>query len=262
LGWANLKDSLLQRIADRGNGRYGYVDTRREAEKLLVEEATGTLLTIAKDVKLQVEFNPARVSAYRLIGYEKRALAKEDFANDKVDAGEIGAGHAVTALYEIVPAGAEDGRAAGEVEALRYAPRGAAAEVPREVADELLTVKVRYKEPAGTESRRLEFPVKDGGAAFADASGDFKFAAAVAAFGMVLRDSEHKGTTDLAAVETWAEAGLGYDPGGYRAEFVELVKTVRRGRGEDPSSKIQAPGNFQRPISKAVPPGDESRRAS
>ena len=226
-GMGNLKDSLLQQVADRGNGRYGYVDTRREAEKLLVEQATGTLLTIAKDVKLQVEFNPAQVLAYRLIGYEKRALAKEDFANDNVDAGEIGAGHAVTALYEVVPAGARETMEAGEVEELRYAPRRANVEVPRGVADELLTVKVRYKEPAGEVSRKVEFPVKDGGAAFADASGDFKFAAAVAAFGMVLRDSEHKGTATWASVEEWAEAGLSYDPGGYRAEFVELVRAAR-----------------------------------
>jgi len=261
-GMGNLKDSVLQQIANRGNGSYGYVDTRREAEKLLVEQATGTLLTIAKDVKLQVEFNPARVAAYRLIGYERRALAKEDFADDKTDAGEIGAGHAVTALYEVVPAGANHGPMVGEVEALRYAPARVVVDVPREVADELLTVKVRYKAPAGTESRRLEFPVKDGGAGFAGASGDFKFAAAVAAFGMVLRDSEHKGTTDLAAVEAWAEAGLGYDPGGYRAEFVELVRAVRRGRGEDSSSKIQAPENAERPISRAALPGGKSGRAS
>ena len=225
-GMGNLMDSLLQQIADRGNGSYGYVDTRREAEKLLVEQATGTLLTIAKDVKLQVEFNPAQVSAYRLIGYEKRTLAKEDFANDQVDAGEVGAGHTVTALYEVVPVGARE--AEGEdVEELRYAPRRAVADVPREVADELLTVKVRYKEPAGEVSRKAEFPVKDGGAAFADASEDLKFAAAVAAFGMVLRDSEHKGTADLAAVEQWAEAGLSHDPGGYRAEFVRLVRAAR-----------------------------------
>lgn len=226
-GMGNLKDSLLQQIADRGNGSYGYVDTRREAEKLLVEQATGTLLTVAKDVKLQVEFNPARVSAYRLIGYEKRLLAKEDFANDKVDAGEIGAGHTVTALYEIVPVGAAEESGGADVEELRYARAGRGVSVPREVADELLTLKVRYQEPEGTESRRLEFPVTDGGAGFADASEDFKFAAAVAAFGMVLRDSEHKGGATFAAVEAWAETGLSHDPGGYRAEFVELVRKAR-----------------------------------
>ncbi len=258
-GMGNLKDALLQQVADRGNGSYGYVDTRREAEKLLVEQATGTLLTIAKDVKLQVEFNPAQVSAYRLIGYEKRALAKEDFANDKVDAGEIGAGHTVTALYEVVPVGADPAQKGGGGEELRYVRVGTELDVSREVADELLTVKVRYKEPAGEVSRKVEFPVKDGGAAFADASGDFKFAAAVAAFGMVLRDSEHKGTADLAVVEQWAEQGLSYDPGGYRAEFVELVRAVRRGRMEDPRTKIQAPEKPQTPISNfALPTADEA----
>ncbi len=243
-GMGNYKDATLQQIADAGNGNYGYVDTRREAEKLLVEQVNGTLVTIAKDVKLQVEFNPAKVASYRLIGYEKRLLKKEDFNNDKVDAGEIGAGHAVTALYEIVPVGAKqaaegDGKS-GAVDELRYVGFASApmamktnkrSEVPAgaraELADELLTLKVRYKEPAGEASKRLEFPLADRNVAFAAASADFKFAAAVAGFGMVLRDSPNKGATTLDDVKSWAEAGIGNDPGGYRAEFVGLVKKAR-----------------------------------
>jgi secreted protein with Ig-like and vWFA domain len=234
-GMGNYKDATLQQLADAGNGNYGYVDTRREAEKLLVEQVSGTLVTIAKDVKLQVEFNPAKVASYRLIGYEKRLLKKEDFNNDKVDAGEIGAGHSVTALYEIVPVGAVEGKPAAdrvmEVEELRYTGFGSAPMTMRttrpEVADELLTLKVRYKEPSGDASKRLEFPLADRSRTFAAASADFKFAAAVAGFGMILRDSPHKGTATLADVAGWAEAGIGADPGGYRAEFLGLVKRAR-----------------------------------
>lgn len=225
-GMGNLKDSLLQQIADRGNGGYGYIDTRREAEKLLVEQVNGTLVTIAKDVKLQVEFNPAKVAAYRLIGYEKRLLKKEDFNNDAVDAGEIGAGHTVTALYEIVPVGvASDVATAPAVDERRYQRTGVVDELHAPATDrELLTLKVRYKEPAGDESRMLEFPLVDRGNDFAEASDDFKFAAAVAGLGMLLRDSPHKGSATFAAVAGWAESGLGADAGGYRAEFVDLVR--------------------------------------
>ncbi|HYD84383.1 MAG TPA: YfbK domain-containing protein, partial [Opitutus sp.] len=234
-GMGNLKDATLQQIADRGNGSYGYVDTRREAEKLLVEQVNGTLVTVAKDVKLQVEFNPAQVAKYRLIGYEKRLLAKEDFNNDQVDAGEIGAGHTVTALYEIVPVaakGSADGeRGEGEtasVDELRYSVVAVERVDVRTVVpgaeNELLTLKVRYKEPAGVVSRELEFSLTDTGAAFAEASEDFKFAAAVAGFGMLLRESQHKGAATFANVAAWAEAGAASDAGGYRAEFVELVR--------------------------------------
>ena len=182
-------------------------------------------MTIAKDVKIQVEFNPQQVAAYRLIGYENRMLAKEDFNNDKVDAGEIGAGHTVTALYEIVPVGAPLPDATGAVDALKY--QRPAAIVMNDKA-ELLTVKIRYKEPAGDVSSKLEFPLVDAGARFADASPDFKFATAVAGFGMALRDSPHKGRLTLAQVTEWGRAGLGQDAGGYRAEFLSLV-TVAAG---------------------------------
>jgi Ca-activated chloride channel family protein len=240
-GMGNYKDAMIEKLADHGNGNYGYIDTRREAEKLLVEQVNGTLLTIAKDVKIQVEFNPALVASYRLIGYENRLLKKEDFNNDAVDAGEIGAGHTVTALYEIVPVGAEDKPTASAppVDELKYrvAETGnrsekkfvpAATGLANPVSTELLTVKLRYKEPAADTSQRLEFPLTDGGAKFAGASADFKFAAAVAEFGMILRDSPHKGSGTLADVVTWAEAGSTDDPGGYRAEFVELAREAEK----------------------------------
>jgi Ca-activated chloride channel homolog len=237
-GMGNYKDATLEKLADKGNGNYGYIDTRREAEKLLVAQVNGTLLTIAQDVKLQVEFNPAQVASYRLIGYEDRLLKKEDFNNDAVDAGEIGAGHTVTALYEIVPAALPPVRGDGSggmdvpaVDPLKYQEaRGQKSEVSSDRAAEnrnsrdLLTLKVRYKEPAEAVSRKLEFPLADGGARFADASADFKLAAAVAEFGMILRDSPHKGSGTLAAVRAWAEAGTDGDNGGYRSEFVLLVR--------------------------------------
>ena len=230
-GMGNLKDAMMQQLADSGNGNYGYVDTRREAEKLLVEQVSGTLVTVAKDVKLQVEFNPAKVASYRLIGYEKRALNQQDFANDKVDAGELGAGHTVTALYEIVPANLAHASAAAETDentTLRYGELAAAPSSSRstrpELVNELLTLKVRYKEPAGTLSKKLEFALKDQASSFAAASPDFKFVSAVAAFGMLLKDSTHRGNANYAAVVSWAEAGIEGDAGGYRAEFVGLIR--------------------------------------
>jgi Ca-activated chloride channel homolog len=233
-GMGNLKDGTLEQLADKGNGTYGYIDSRREARKVFVEQVEGTLATIAKDVKIQVEFNPARVASYRLIGYENRVLAKEDFNNDQVDAGEVGVGHTVTALYEIVPAGAAadgDEAARPEVDALKYAPakKQAAASRPDVGAgsDELLTVKIRYKEPLGDVSRKLEFPLVDRGADFSAADGEFKFAAAVAAWGMLLRESPHAGAATWERVLAWAEAGLGNDADGHRAEFMELVRRSR-----------------------------------
>jgi len=236
-GMGNIKDSTLEQLADKGNGNYAYIDTLAEAKKTLVEQAGGTLVTIAKDVKIQVEFNPAQVAAYRLIGYENRLLAKEDFNNDKIDAGEIGAGHTVTALYEVVPVGMELPGEAPGVDPLKYqktenrgpsfakATEGRAESTDRGAnSGEMLTVKIRYKEPTGDVSSKLEFPLRDTGARFEDASTDFKFAAAVAGFGMALRESPHKGSLTLAAVADWGRAGLGDDTGGYRQEFLGLVK--------------------------------------
>ncbi len=233
-GMGNLKDSTLEKLADKGNGNYGYIDSRREAEKLLVQQVSGTLVTIAKDVKLQVEFNPSQVASYRLIGYENRLLKKEDFADDKVDAGEIGAGHTVTALYEVIPVSvaAKEGPKESEVEERRYTFLGGVtdnATLPGRVdprSKEMLLVKVRYKKPDGNSSARVDFPLVDSGARFAAASPDFKFAAAVAGFGMILRESPHKGTATMASVAEWAEAGAAEDPGGYRSEFIELARNA------------------------------------
>ena len=223
-GMGNYKDSRLEKLADKGNGNYAYIDTLAEGKKVLVEQMTGTLITIAKDVKIQVEFNPAAVGAYRLIGYENRILRKEDFNDDTKDAGEIGAGHTVTALYEIVPAGVEVATPA--VDALKYqmppAPAGAAHR------GEMMTVKLRYKPPDGEASKRIEMPVPDQDVKFSKASEDFRFAAAIAAFGMILRDSKYKGSYTLAAVEELASSSLGADKHGYRKEFLQIVGKARR----------------------------------
>jgi len=226
VGTDNLKDSTMQKLADKGNGNYAYLDSLDEARKVLVQQMNGTLVTIAKDVKIQVEFNPARVQSYRLIGYEKRILRKEDFNNDKIDAGEIGAGHTVTALYEVVPAGAAVDPAASvpPVDRLKY---GSGEATPASASSELMTVKLRYKKPDGDKSELLERVVTDSDAGFAKASPDLKFAAAVAEFGMLLRDSEHKGKASLGAVIEWAQEGKGADPHGYRQGFIDLVRKAQ-----------------------------------
>jgi hypothetical protein len=194
----------------------------------------GTLMTIAKDVKIQVEFNPARVASYRLIGYEKRMLRKEDFNNDKVDAGEIGAGHTVTALYEIVPAGTgatDPAASVPPVDPLKYQSPN-----PNSVAttyadpkrsEETLTVKLRYKKPDGDTSELTERSFTDNGSKFENAPPDLKFAAAVAEFGMILRDSAHKGNGTLGAVIEWAVEGKGRDAAGYRAGFIEMARKAQ-----------------------------------
>ena len=230
-GTGNLKDSKMEQIADHGNGNFHYVDGLLEARKVLVEEMGGTLFTLAKDVKLQIEFNPARVAGYRLIGYENRLLADEDFNDDTKDAGELGAGHTVTALYEVVPAGVEVPRE--EVDGLRYQPQPD--DLPASAfEDEMMYVKVRYKDPDGTRSKLLEQAVADRSGS---PSVDFRFATAVAGFGMLLRDSEHAGELTLSDVVKLAEKGKGDDPRGYRGEFIRLVEATRdlgllRGEGE------------------------------
>jgi Ca-activated chloride channel family protein len=221
-GMGNYKDSTMEKLADNGNGNYAYIDTAAEARKVLVEQLTGTLITIAKDVKIQVEFNPHTVAAYRLIGYENRLLKTEDFRDDTKDAGEIGAGHTVTALYEVVPVGVEVPHGA-DVRPLKY-------QQPKELSesamtDEMLTLWLRYKAPDSDSSdgNELAFPIRDPGAQFGEATDDFQFAAAVASFGMLLRDSEYKGQVTYAAVEEWAHAAKGEDRSGYRGEFLNLV---------------------------------------
>jgi Ca-activated chloride channel family protein len=221
-GYGNYQDDRLEHLADKGNGNYAYIDRLSEARKVLVDELSGTLVTIAKDVKIQVEFNPLEVGAYRLIGYVNRKLNKEDFNDDRKDAGEIGAGHTVTALYELVPPGKVQDLPG--VDPLRYQTQAG----PSEAAEsgETFTLKLRYKEPDGDKSQLLTFPVEDGGDTIDAASPDVKFAAAVAQFGLLLRDSEHKGSASFRSVEQLAAEGVGADPHGYRAEFLELIKAA------------------------------------
>jgi Ca-activated chloride channel family protein len=218
-GMGNYKDSTLEQLADHGNGNYAYIDTLSEARKVLVEESGGTLVTIAKDVKIQVEFNPAHVSSYRLIGYENRALNDEDFNDDTKDAGEIGAGHTVTALYEIVPRGFDHDRP--DVDPLKY-QRQERFDY-EDASEELLTVKVRWKAPDSDRSRKREWAVVDRGRRLPAASDDFRFAAAVAGFGMLLRDSGHSGDLTFEDVLSLAEDGLSRDPHGHRTAFLDLV---------------------------------------
>jgi Ca-activated chloride channel family protein len=226
VGNDNLKDSTMVKLADKGNGNYAYLDSLDEARKVLVQQMNGTLVTIAKDVKIQVEFNPARVASYRLIGYEKRMLRKEDFNNDKIDAGEIGAGHTVTALYEVVPVGASanPSESVPQVDPLKYSPNDARS---TSSSGDMLTVKLRYKKPDGDKSELIERAVTDDSGDFAKAAPDFKFAAAVAEFGMLLRESEHRGSGTIGAVLEWAQEGKGRDANGYRAGFIELVRKAQ-----------------------------------
>jgi Ca-activated chloride channel family protein len=222
LGMGNYKDSTMEKLADKGNGNYAYIDTIAEARKVLVKEAGATLVTIAKDVKIQVEFNPARVRSYRLIGYENRMLRAEDFNDDRKDAGEIGAGHTVTALYEVVPAGSA-ARTTPKVDPLKYQTgRRLAAS---STSDELLTLKLRYKKPDGARSTKISLPVHD--RTEPRSSDNFRFSAAVAAFGMLLRGSQHKGRASFSLVHKLAEGALGGDPHGYRAEFIKLVQKAK-----------------------------------
>jgi len=223
-GMGNYQDARLESLADKGNGNYAYIDTIREAQKVLVDQMKGTLITIAKDVKIQIDFNPAKVNAYRLIGYENRILAARDFNDDTKDAGEIGAGHTVTAFYEIVPAGVEiDLPDVTPSKYVKPAESATGSDSP-----ELLTARLRYKAPDGDTSKLIEVPVTDHGTSYAGASGDFKFGASVAAFGMILRDSPHKGTTTLDAVLELADEGKGKDVHGYRAEFLQLVAKAKQ----------------------------------
>jgi Ca-activated chloride channel homolog len=225
-GTGNLKDSKMEQMADKGNGHYAYIDSFREAQKVFVQEFGGTLFTMAKDVKIQVEFNPARVQSYRLLGYENRLLAREDFADDRKDAGEMGSGHSVTALYEVAPVGATP-VAVGD-DSLTYQHVILRPEARR--SSELLTVRLRYKDPQGTSSRLLETPVVDrtGGTA----SEDMRFASAVAEFALLLRDSEHRGQAGYEQVLELARGARGEDEQGYRGEFIGLVETARTLSGE------------------------------
>ncbi len=232
-GTGNYKDARMEKLADKGNGNYAYIDTLQEARKVLVKEAGATLVTIAKDVKIQVEFNPAHAQAYRLVGYENRILKAKDFNDDRKDAGEIGAGHSVTAIYEVIPPGVEWKQPG--VDALKYREEGRASESAG--GNELLTLKIRFKQPDGNKSSKITLPVNNAKRSFARASDNFRFSAAVAAFGMRLRESPHGGTLTLEGIHEIARTACGDAAGQYRREFLTLVKAAlkikNRGKGTD-----------------------------
>ena len=219
-GYSNYADEIMEPLADSGNGNYYYIDNLLEAKKVLVKEMGGTLYTIAKDVKIQVEFNPEKVAAYRLIGYENRLLNKEDFNDDKKDAGELGAGHTVTALYEIIPVGVA--MPTGDVDDLKY--QQTTNTTVAKTSDEMMTVKLRYKEPTGETSKLITVPIKDAQVAFEESSDNFRFSSAVAAFGMLLRGSEYLGNMTAEEIQEIAKNAKGEDLEGYRAEFVRLIE--------------------------------------
>jgi Ca-activated chloride channel family protein len=222
-GTGNYQDAKMEKIADHGNGNYAYIDNFTEARKVLINEMSGTLYTIAKDVKIQIEFNPEKVKAYRLIGYENRVLAREDFDDDTKDAGELGAGHTVTALYEIVPAGGNI-PLAGNEDILRYQP--VKVNYTAQSKDEIMTVKLRYKKPDADQSQLIVNPIQDKMTPFEQASENLRFASAVAEFGMLLRHSRYSGDASFDAVIRRAKFSKGADLDGYRAEFIRLVETA------------------------------------
>ncbi len=225
-GMGNYKDEKMQILAQKGNGNAAYIDNLQEANRVLVKEFGGTLFTIAKDVKLQVEFNPAKVQAYRLVGYESRMLNKEDFNDDTKDAGEMGAGHTVTALYEVIPTGVKS-NFAGSVDNLKY--QSVKTDEKKQVtltnSPELLTVKLRYKQPDGDKSVKMEVPLIDNGKN--NVSSDLKFASAVAMFAQLLKNSNFKGDATYDKVLSLAKSSLDNDDNGYRREFVRLAETVK-----------------------------------
>ncbi|HVV55869.1 MAG TPA: von Willebrand factor type A domain-containing protein [Mucilaginibacter sp.] len=230
-GMGNYKDSKMEILADKGNGNYAYIDNLTEAHKTLVSEYGGTMFMVAKDVKLQVEFNPALVQAYRLVGYEDRLLNKEDFTNDRKDAGDMGSGHTVTAFYEIVPKGVNDDYS-GSVDPLKYQknPKASAGSY----SNELMTVKFRYKQPDSDQSKLSVVTVKNTPVSFNSTSADFRFASAVAEFGMLLRNSDFKQNATYDQAISIARTARGEDEDGYRSEFVRLAETARSLAVNDP----------------------------
>ena len=222
-GMGNYKDKKMQVLAEKGNGNYAYIDNMQEANRVLVGEFGATLHTVAKDVKLQVEFNPSQVQAYRLIGYESRLLKDEDFNNDAKDAGDMGAGHTVTAFYEVIPTGVKNDYV-GKVDDLKYQKKEKVSVKPTG-SSELLTVKLRYKAPDKDVSKKMELPFVDNKGN--NVSSDFRFASAVAMFGQLLRDSDFKGNASYDKVVNLAKQGLNNDDKGYRREFIRLVETAK-----------------------------------
>lgn len=221
-GTGNYKDSKMEGLADKGNGNFAYVDNILEAQKVFVKEMGATLNTIAKDVKLQIEFNPLHVKAYRLVGYENRMLADEDFNDDKKDAGELGSGKTVTALYEIIPA--ESKETVDDIDSLKYQKTDMQDPI---VSNEMMTIKFRYKDPKGGKSKLIVHPLMTSNETYKINSDDFRFASAVAEFGMILRDSEFKAKANLKNVLAAARESKGNDADGYRAEFIKLVETAQ-----------------------------------
>jgi Ca-activated chloride channel family protein len=236
-GTGNTKDSTMEMLADKGNGNYAYIDTLHEAKKVLVREAGSTLVTIAKDVKLQVEMNPLKVQSYKLIGYENRLLAKEDFNDDKKDAGEIGAGHTITALYEVVPVGAPAPNQSN-VDPLKY--QGKAAPSAAAVSGELMTVNVRYKPPQGDVSTKFSVIVKDDAKPIAQASDNYRFGVAVANVALLLRGSSDVKQSSLDSARQLAAGAIGQDLHGDRREFLAMVDEAKRLRGGAQSSVLKS----------------------
>jgi len=228
-GMGNYKDSKMEVLADKGNGNYAYIDNRQEAEKTLVREFGGTIFTLAKDVKSQIEFNPAYVQSYRLVGYENRLLNEEDFTDDKKDAGDMGSGHSVTIIYEIIPTGVNSADVRN-VTPLKYQQRSAAypTVLDYDAGDEFATIKFRYKKPNGNTSKEITHLIYNNTKQLQQASENARFATSVAMFGMLLKNSDYKGTSNYSKVLALARSSAGYDNEGYRAEFIELVKKVNK----------------------------------
>ena len=224
-GMGNYKDNRMQVLAEKGNGNHAYIDNLTEAKKVLVNEFGGTLFTVAKDVKIQVEFNPAKVQAYRLIGYESRLLEAKDFNDDTKDAGEMGAGHSVTALYEIIPVGVKS-NFAPTIDPLKYQKTGKDEKKALTDSPELLTVKLRYKQPNSHKSSKMEVAVIDKDTPIKKSSENFRFSAAVAGFGMLLQNSDYKNDFTFDNVIDLAKQATSYDPEGYRKEFIRLVESA------------------------------------
>ena len=229
-GIGNHNDSMLEQLSNKANGNYSFIDNEKEAKKVLVEQMSGTLLTIAKDVKIQIEFNPKKVASYRLVGYENRLLAAQDFNDDKKDAGEIGAGHTVTAFYEIVPATGEGNTEVAavdpKVDELKYQTKPETTEAAD--TNELMTLKLRYKQPEEDVSTLMTYPVVDSGNKFNQATGDFQFASAVAMFGLKLRGSHFHHETNFAEIEELVASNVDGPGSSYREEFLEMIRQVGR----------------------------------
>ncbi|MCC6155112.1 MAG: DUF3520 domain-containing protein, partial [Candidatus Hydrogenedentes bacterium] len=250
-GIDNLQDDRLEGLADKGNGNYFYIDSFAEANKVLVDRMAGTIAVAAKDVKIQVEFNPAKIGAYRLLGYENRALAAQDFNDDRKDAGDLGAGHTVTALYELVPVGVSFGEPG--VDDLKYQKTPSA---PPATSDnpEAMTVKLRYKKPDASESERIELPLTDTGLQFDNAPSDFKFATSAAAFAMLLRNSQYAGHATLDMVQKIAEQSSGSES--ERKEFVSLVVAAKTLSTKKTASNAPAPASEEKNTVKLLEGGE------